>query len=93
MKTTGDNNFCHIFELPDKYPSDFCFGGGHPVAFQMVDWFNPIPEEDIWDDKVKNWQEYVPMLKKFLIDKNYVMPNKSYLLITNFGKAFIFSKE
>ena len=42
-KVDGWNNFCRIFELPETYPKEYCFGGGHPVSFQMVDWFNPVP--------------------------------------------------
>lgn len=31
--------FYHVFRLPPAFPSEYCFGGGVPVNFQMVDWF------------------------------------------------------
>lgn len=54
----GWNNFCRVFEIPESFPSDYCFGGGHKVNFQMVDWFNPVPgihmaavSKDVWRDE------------------------------------------
>ena len=88
---TESNNFCRVFELPLDYPKGFCFGGGKPVTFQMVDWFQPIPIEDISENNVKVWSEYIPLLKDFLKDKNYVKPGRQYLLITDFGESFIFN--
>jgi len=87
---TEQNNFCRVFELPDKYPRGFCFGGGKPVIFQMVDWFQPIPVEDILNHEVEEWSIYVPLLQEGLKVKNYIKPGKQYLLITNFGESFIF---
>lgn len=89
---TNDNNFCRVFELPDNYPNEYCFGGGVPVYFKMVDWFNPIPPEHI-EDKILKWEEYIPMLKDFLVLKNYVHPGKKYLLLTDFNESMIFEKE
>ena len=86
------NNFCRVFELPITYPNDFCFGGGHAVTFTMVDWFQPIPMEDIWENKVEPWSNYVPALKQFLLIKNYIKPDRTYLLITDFGESFLFDK-
>lgn len=31
--------FYHVFRLPGSFPSEYCFGAGVPVNFQMVDWF------------------------------------------------------
>lgn len=95
MEITEINNFCRIFELPIEYPSDFCFGGGHLVQFQMVDWFNPVPPTDFpnFGGTLKKWDEYVPMLKEFLGDKNYVKSNRKYILITDFGESFLFGKN
>jgi len=93
VKITDINNFCRIFELPLDYPEGFCFGGGRPVQFSMVDWFNPIPDEDISGGKIKGWDEYVPMLIDFLKDKMYVREGFKYLFVSNFDKAFIFTKN
>lgn len=43
MVINSNNNLIRIFVLPEKYPSAYCFGGGHEVIFTMVDWFNPYP--------------------------------------------------
>ena len=85
------NNFCRVFELPEGYPKGFCFGGGKPVTFQMVDWFNPIPRRDILNDDIKEWNEYIPLLKDFLESKTYVKPGRQYLVITDFGESFLFT--
>lgn len=42
FEVDGWNNFCRIFELPEKFSSEFCFNGGIATNFQMVDWFNPV---------------------------------------------------
>lgn len=31
--------FYHVFRMPEAFPSQYCFGDGVPVTFQMVDWF------------------------------------------------------
>ena len=89
-------NFCRVFELPVKYPTDFCFGGGHLVEFKMVDWFNPIPNFELmpeYKDKMKTWDDVKKfLLDDFLLEKNYVKQNALYLLITDFGESFIFQK-
>lgn len=92
MNITGDNNFCRVFELPTAYPEGYCFGGGKPVMMAMVDWFNPIPAEDIRNNAVKPWPDYVPLLREFLLQKNYVKPGRRYVLITDFGEALVFEK-
>ncbi len=86
------NNFCRVFEIPEIFPNGFLFGGGKEVAFKMVDWFNPIPGDDIRNDEVKHWPEYVPMLRDFLSVKKYLKEDRSYLLLTDFGESFVFRK-
>ena len=58
-KVDGWNNFCRVFELPNKFPNTYCFGGGVPVGFKMVDWFNPVSgldspavSKEVWKEKV-----------------------------------------
>jgi len=84
---TFENNFCRVFELPEEYPRGFLFAGGKSVVFIMVDWFQPIPPEDIQNNKVKKWEEYVPRIREFLEVKDYRKPGKQYILLTNFGEA------
>lgn len=103
----GWNNFCRVFELPIRYSSEFCFGGGIPTNFQMVDWFNPVVglpspaiSKEEWKKRVgaiesKNIdidelkKEMMPWLRK----KVYIKGEREYLVICNFGAAFIFKKE
>jgi len=89
---SNDTNFCRIFELPDKYPEGFLFSGAKPVTFLLMDWFYPIPSEDIRGKKVKPWAYYAERLKTFIQGKLYARPGKTYLLITNFGKSLIIEK-
>lgn len=83
------DNFCRVFELPDNYPTGFCFSGGKPVLMLMVDWFNP------WSPSMKaeTWEEVTEILRPFLLSKDYVKPHKKYVLITDFGTSMVFSKE
>ncbi|HUU89141.1 MAG TPA: hypothetical protein VMX17_15510 [Candidatus Glassbacteria bacterium] len=94
-------NFCRVFELPDNYPSGYrfgdgnhpsgyCFGGGVSTNFKMVGLFNPIPSEDFYEKKVKRWEDYIPMIREFLLKKKYVKPNRKYIVITDFDESFIF---
>ena len=60
MKVIVDpwNNFCRVFEMPLEFSNDYCFNGGHPTNFQMVDWFYPTEvdqaavNKEIWENKV-----------------------------------------
>lgn len=81
-----EQNFCRVFELPRNYPNDFCFGGGHSVLMQMVDWFQP------WPDSIETWEEVESMLREFVRRKSYAKPDRKYLIITAFDKALIISE-
>lgn len=56
---TGFTNFCRVFELPDSYPSEHCFGEGHIVHFRMVDWFKPIQGLPNWAISEEKYNELV----------------------------------
>lgn len=90
MKPTQDNNFCRVFELPEHFPRDFCFGGGHPVQMQMVDWFNPWPDRFDSPMIYDTWEEVVALLRPWLMKKRYVKPGRRYVLITDFGESMMF---
>jgi hypothetical protein len=90
MKPTQHNNFGRVFELPDAYPSDFCFGGGHPVTMQMVDWLNPWPDSHMSNHLPDTWEEVAALLRPWLMKKRYVKPGKRYILITDFGESLMF---
>lgn len=91
MKITQNNNFCRVFEYPTNFPTGFLFGGGKPVTMKMVDWFNPISQDDITNNDIKPWSEYVPELREFLSQKMYIRPNKQYIVVTNFNESFSFT--
>jgi hypothetical protein len=106
FKVDGWSNFCRVFELPEKFSSEYCFGGGIDTNFKMVDWFNPLdlPQptvtKDIWKKVIGDIEvieitstELKEKLIDFLQQKKYVKPNRKYLLIANFGATFIFAKD
>jgi len=39
LQFSSDDFMVLVFRLPEQVPSDFCFGGGWPVNFQLIDWF------------------------------------------------------
>ena len=86
MICTKNDNFCRVFELPTYYPEGFCFNGGLPVTFKMVDWFYPVPD----DMQDKTWEDIEALLKEFLAKKIYVKKGHKYLVITDFNKSFTF---
>jgi hypothetical protein len=105
MKYTVDiwNNFCRVFELPEEYIDEFCFGKGHHTNFQMVDWFCPtdmgqaacskeVYLKEVGEIKTREvtLDELFNSLVPFLKDKIYVHNGKKYLVICDFGAAFIF---
>ncbi len=106
FEVDGWNNFCRVFEVPDQFPSDFCFGGGHPVNFQMVDWFYPVRDmgtpgvsKEIWvkevgpiETKTVALNDLVKDLAPFLQQKQYVKAGREYLVICDFGAVFLVGK-
>lgn len=102
------NNFCRIFELPEKYPSEFCFSGGHRVNFQLIDFFYPTEvaqagvSKETWIEKVGpladqdvevDHDELKSRLLPGLKEKLYVKPSREYLFMSDFGMTFTFRKE
>lgn len=104
-KVDGWNNFCRIFELPENYPEEYCFGGGVPVVFQMIDWFNPVPDigqpavtKEVWRKEVGKIKikkitidELQELLVPWLLEKQYIKHGKDYLILFDFGAAIRFS--
>ena len=105
-KVDGWNNFCRVFELPEKYTGEYCFGGGNPVMFLMVDWFYPVTGIDqpavskkVWRKKVGEIKveeididELSEKLVPWLCEKEYVKPGREYLVLCDFGAAIRFTK-
>ena len=93
------NNFCRVFKLPSVFPAGYCFGGGPPTNFQMIDWFNPIPAfDDDFNTTLPKTLDSVEleasrdMLKEFIRGKNYFNPVETFLVITDYGDTFLVGK-
>ena len=103
----GWNNFCRVFEIPERYPNEYCFGGGIPVNFEMVDWFNPISgisqpavTKEVWckevgDIEVKqiSIDELYKTLVPWLRKKQYIKPGRKYFVLCDFGAALQFTAK
>lgn len=103
-KVDGWNNFCRVFEMPPEFPNDFCFGGGQPVMFQQVDWFNPISglpqpavDKETWKENVGEIQveEFTEQQLRekvlpFIQEKKYVHEGRRYMVIFSFGAVIAF---
>ena len=92
FEVTDDNNFCRIFMLPREFSSEYCFGGGIPTNFQMVNWLNPLPmigeplpRTVTYDDlnRVTAWMQKQEFLK----------PGRTFLVLFEFGAAITFKTE
>ena len=101
----GWNNFCRVFEIPESYPEGYLFGGGKPVNFLMIDWFNPVPgigqpavTKEVWRKEVVEIEtkeisinELQESLIPWLLEKQYVKNGRDYLILCDFGAALRFS--
>lgn len=106
-EVNGWNSFCRVFELPDEYPTDFCFGEGRPVNFQMLDCFNPVPGVSQPAVTKKIWRENIgeievkkvtidvlyKVLVPWLLQKPYIKPERKYLVICDFGAVIQFDSH
>jgi len=100
----GWNNFCRVFEIPEKFSSEYCFGGGQPTIFQMVDWFNPVSgigqpavSKKVWRKEVGEIKtkkvtldELHASLVPFLVEKAYVKTDREYIVLCDFGAVIKF---
>jgi len=105
-KVDGWNNFCRVFELPEEFSTDFCFGGGINTNFKMIDWFYPVPNvpqiavsKEVWEKEVGpiesvevDIEELEKSIIPFLKQKTYTKPNRQYLILYSFGGSTVFTK-
>lgn len=61
----------HVYRLPAKLTHGYCFDGGHPIAFQNVDWFD-APIKATHDD-----------LLTFIKTKRYFDPAARFLVLAD----------
>lgn len=71
----------HVYRLPEKLNSGYCFGGGNPIAFTNVDWFGG--PEDLTR----------PEIEKFIRGKRYCTPGKYLVLSDTPERTFCFTVE
>jgi hypothetical protein len=89
-----ETNFVRIFRLPLSYPRGFCFGGGYPVNFQLVDCFNPFSTQEIYGSTHKiiggdEYENHIDHLRDFIGKKVYFERGSRYLAIADYGDAFL----
>jgi len=100
FKVTYATNFMRILKLPDEFPSDYCFDGGHLIGVRLVDWFNPFPQDELWAGESKEldsadpqYSEHVEKIKEFVKGKRYFEPKHTYVALTDYGDVFVINPE
>jgi len=96
FKITRATNFCRVFRLPQKFPEGYCFDGGHPAIFQLVDWFNPFDTMEgnkEFDPCDPEYLKHVEDLKKFIKGKCWFNPEFTYMILTDYGDVFLINPE
>jgi hypothetical protein len=86
MKTTElqfdmTDNLIRVFLLPATVSAEFCFGGGHPTNFILVDWFRPSQEVGEPLD--------IEGIRQFIRDKMYYHPDRNLLAMCRTGEVFL----
>ncbi|RWE95750.1 hypothetical protein [Mesorhizobium sp.] len=41
----NDRTFLRVYRLPEKLTNGYCFGGGVPITFLNVDWFEALVDQ------------------------------------------------
>jgi hypothetical protein len=62
--------FVRVYRLPEKLTDGYCFGGGVPIIFTNVDWFEALTEEGL------------AVVEAFIRSKRYARPGK-YLVLAD----------
>ena len=86
-------NFMRIFQVPVEFPEGYCFQGGKPTTFLLVDWFNPIEQDKFWSGKTvtlnaEEIETHHKMARDFIKGKTYYNPHYKYLALTDYNDAF-----
>ena len=64
-----------VFELPKTFSSQFLFQNAVNQTFREVDWFQ-------YSDENCDWDKFYNELSKFIKQKIYYNPEKSYLIMS-----------
>ena len=64
--------FVRVYRLPAKLTNGYCFGGGVPITFMNVDWFEaPIADgRDVLTDFIRSKRYYDPAAR-FLVQSDH----------------------
>ena len=95
VRITQSMNFIRIFEMPEKLPTGFCFGGGRPSGILLVDWFQPLCSYEAFGLKGVSrdytGEELIAIrksVKEFVRKKRYIRGDRLYFATTAYGDIF-----
>ena len=93
-KVTYDRNFIRIIKLPERYPEDYCFGGGHDFIVRIIDWFNPHDQLKLANEgnfilEGEKLFEHREEIREFIKEKSWYLPEHDYLALTSYGDIFL----
>lgn len=60
--------FVRVYRLPEKLTAGYCFGGGVPITFQNVDWF-----EALLSDSRDGLQDFIQTKRYFNRDDTFLV--------------------
>lgn len=97
LRLTKATDFLRIFRLPTEFPTEYCFGGGHPVEFQLIDWFNvaggPLDLGKEFSRGDPDYERYIKELSDYMREKKWFDPSYTYMVLTDFGDVFLINPE
>lgn len=74
--------FVRVYELPQRLTDGYCFGGGRPIMFLNVDWFEAIVSDG------------AECLTSFIKGKAYYRPHARFLILGEApGFTFVIEPE
>jgi hypothetical protein len=68
---TAPRAFVRVYRLPTRLTTGYCFGGGNPIMFWNVDWFEAPIEGGRQD------------LERFIRGKRYYDPSARFLVLAD----------
>ena len=83
-----------VLEIPGTFPDGFRFGGGEPITFSEVDWFQDALETPvglIFQTEAEragrsiSTPEGRAALREFIVAKPYYQPDRAYLVLSSHG--------
>lgn len=72
--TPKRSSMIQVYRLPEKLTNGFCFGGGQPIEFENVDWFNAEPVRG-------SAGPTEAQVRAFVMSKRYYDPKARFLVL------------